>query len=342
MAGRWAEPLTVGSLRLPNRLALAPLAGTSETVYRKICHDFGAGLVVSELISARGIVYDAELTKNYRYLEVHPEESPVALQLFGSEPADFAEAIPRILEDPRFAFVDAIDLNMGCPVPKVVKQGSGSALMLDLPRAEAIAQAAVKACAAYAKSCTAKIRTGWAAGQENCVELAKRLEGAGIAMIAVHGRTREQFYSGQADWSQIAKVVAAVRVPVWGNGDLATAADCSKRWQETGVAGLMIGRAAQGQPWLFRELLRAAATADPASYQAERPTAALWRQTVLTHLDGLCRRLGEETGIREFRTLLSSYIKGLPGATAWRRELMTLSVRDKLEALIVQVAETLV
>ncbi len=200
------HPLQIGNVRLDNNLALAPLAGTSNLAFRPICRRFGAGLTVTELVSARGVCYDPEFRRNWRYLVFDPTERPIAIQLFGSEPKDFANAIRRILEHPLLGQCSMIDLNMGCPVNKIVKAGEGAALMRTPDRAARIIEASVKAADGFNKPVTVKLRKGWDDSHVNAVSFARLAESAGAAALTVHGRTRSQFYGGRADWSVIGEV----------------------------------------------------------------------------------------------------------------------------------------
>ena len=231
------------------------MAGTSDLTFRTICHELGASLGCTELVTARGIRYDPTLLKSYRYLEIDPErEGPAAIQLFGYEPGDFEAAIPLILEHPRLSAAFSIDLNMGCPVNKVVKTGAGSALMKDLPLAASILDASVRAASPYHVPVTVKFRKGWDETTVNCVSFAAMCRDHGASAVTVHARTRDQMYSGAADWEAIAAVVSVLKgsgVPVFGNGDVKSGGDAVRMLATTGADGVMIGRAAQGNPWIF-------------------------------------------------------------------------------------------
>lgn len=319
----WLHPLQIGPVTLPNNLALAPMAGTSDLAFRPICRRLGAGLTVTELVSARGICHDPELRRNYRYLAIDPpREHPVAIQLFGADPADFSQAIARILDHPVLQQCALIDINMGCPVPKVVRGGEGSALMRTPELAAEIIAVAVRAAAG--KPVTVKFRKGWDSQSVNAVAFAQVCEVAGASALTLHARTRDQFYSGQADWSMIAAVKAAVRIPVFGNGDVMDSASARRMFAETGVDGIMIGRAAQGNPWLFSRL--ACELADPP--QPWYPPAPAERLDVmLEHLDGLILRLGEKTGVHEMRQQLVAYLRATPRAAYWKNRAMQAETR---------------
>ena len=252
--GLWND-LKIGNRILCGNVALAPMAGTSDLTFRTICHELGASLGCTELVTARGIRYDPTLLKSYRYLEIDPErEGPAAIQLFGYEPGDFEAAIPLILEHPILSAAFSIDLNMGCPVNKVVKTGAGSALMKDLPLAASILDASVRAASPYHVPVTVKFRKGWDETTVNCVSFASMCRDHGAAAVTIHARTRDQMYSGAADWEAISAVASELKgsgVPVFGNGDVKNGADAIRMLETTGADGVMIGRAAQGNPWIF-------------------------------------------------------------------------------------------
>ncbi|MBP1757205.1 MAG: dus [Firmicutes bacterium] len=354
MPNPYLHPLKIGSVQLANNLALAPMAGTTDATFRPICHELGAGLVVTELVSARGICYDTDLRRSWRYLEIVPAaEKPVAIQLFGADPADFAQAILRIHEHPILAQCDLIDLNMGCPVPKVVRGGEGSALMKDPALAGRIIEAAVRALEQVAsagadrsgagsplvKPVTVKFRKGWDGQQVNAVEFARVCENAGAAAIAVHARTRDQFYSGHADWDIIAAVKQAVNIPVYGNGDLSGPESARRMIDQTGVDGLMVGRAALGNPWIFQQLTTELAE-NPVTELAGSP--AHWTPPsveeraamMLGHLSGLVNRLGEHTGVAEMRKQLAAYLRGTPQAAHWKNLVMQARTAAEVEQIL--------
>jgi len=349
------HPLAIGSLAVSNNVALAPMAGTSDTVYRAICREMGAGLVVTELVSARGICYDPDLKRSWRYLEITPEaERPVAIQLFGADPDDFYRAILRIHEHPVLRQCDLIDLNMGCPVAKVVRGGEGSALMKDPPLAGRIIEASIRALAeiaaagadtgpfsgsgtaAVTKPLTVKFRKGWDDQSVNAPEFARLCQEAGAAAVTIHARTRDQFYSGKADWSIITAVKQAVTIPVYGNGDVIDAPSARRMLQETGVDGLMIGRAAQGNPWIFQEI-----TAELANLPKNGPGPFLGKPTpqaraamIVRHLHGLVARVGERTAVAEMRAQLAYYLRGTPQAAHWKNIAMRAKTVTEVEAFL--------
>lgn len=324
------QSIWIGNCQIANRIALAPMAGITGVTYRRICHRFGAGLVVTELVSARGIRHDPKLRTQYRYLEISPDEQPVAIQLFGADPEDFAIAIERILTHPLLSKCSLIDINAGCPVHKVSTNGSGSALLL---RPEVLGEIMSRSVAAAAQAgipVTAKIRIGWDRERINASEIALRLEAAGASAVFVHGRTRDQLYSGTADWGTIATVKRAVRIPVYGNGDVCSPEDARRMIQETGVDGVMIGRAALGNPWIFRETA-ALLSGSPVS---ARPTVAEKIIIILEHIDGLIEQRGEEVGVREMRKHLAHYLRGTHGVAALKKTAMIAATRAEVAAVL--------
>lgn len=329
-ARTYIREMQIGQIRLANNLALAPLAGTSDLAFRRICSRLGAGLVITELVSARGIIHDLEMKKNWRYLAIDPAAGPVGIQLFGTEPADFAKAVRRILDHPVLAGCSLIDVNMGCPVKKVVKTGAGSALMLTPQKAAAIVKELVKVCGRL--PVTVKIRSGWDMASINAAEFARYLEDAGASGLAVHARTREQMYGGKADWSILTEVKQAVTIPVWGNGDIIDSFSARQMLEQTGVDGLMVGRAAQGNPWIFRQLTQELACA---SYSV--PEAGERLAVIKEHLAGLIESLGERAGVREMRSQLVFYLRGARNAKMLRALVMQAENREQLLAALAKV-----
>ena len=299
----------IGNVKLNGWACLAPMAGVSDLAYRVIAKKMGASLTTAEMVSAKGLYYRNEKTKEM--LKIAPDEHPVALQLFGSDP-DIMAWGAKIMEQ---AGPDFIDINMGCPMQKVVKNGDGSALMKHIPLAAAVIRAMVKA---VHTPVTVKMRLGWSRDTLNAVELAQAAEEAGAAAITVHGRTREDFYTGKADWKEIQKVVDAVKIPVIGNGDVADGKSAKDLMEETGCAAVAIGRAAWGNPWIFREVntyLETGEIIPPPSWEMRL-------QMARRHLHGLCLEKGEYAAVREMRAHASRYFHGLPKATALRQEIM--------------------
>lgn len=309
--------LTIGNVTLDNNIILAPMAGVSDLPFRLLCRELGAGLVCMEMVSAKAIFYNNRNTDSL--MEIHPEEMPVSLQLFGSDPVIISDMAKRIEERP-FAL---LDINMGCPVPKVVNNGEGSALMKNPKLVEEILSSLVKA---VNKPVTVKIRKGFNDENVNAVEIAKIAEACGVAAVAVHGRTREQYYSGHADWDIIARVKQAVKIPVIGNGDVDSAKKAEELLAQTGCDGVMIGRAAQGNPWIFREVAEYLET----GRVPERPTNQEKKELILRHAALQLEYKGEYTGVREMRKHLSWYTVGMPHSAKFRQMINTMETMEEL------------
>lgn len=315
------KPIDIGSCHVDHPVMLAPMAGVSDLAFRILCHRQGAGLVCTEMVSAKAIYYKNKGTDELM-ISV-PEERPLMLQLFGSDPELMAAMAAQVEDGPW----DIIDINMGCPVPKVVKNGDGSALLLDIPRIEAIVSAMTHA---VKKPVTVKIRKGFGLEDECAAEAARAAEAAGAAAITIHGRTREQFYSGQADWSAIRRVKEAVKIPVFGNGDITSAQDAVRMIQETGVDGIAIGRGAKGNPWLFGEIR--AYLQD--GIVPPRPTAHEVGNMILEHLALELTYKPEHVAVREMRKHVAWYTAGLPGSAALRRQVNEIETAVALEEMI--------
>jgi len=290
--------MQIGKIKLANQVILAPMAGVTDLPFRLLAKEMGCGLVYSEMVSDKGLLYKNCHTVDM--LTIDERERPVAIQIFGSDPASMVNAAQFVER----AGADIIDINMGCPTPKIIKNGSGAALMC---RPDLAYQIMVSVVEAVKVPVTVKIRKGWNNGAVNAVEMAKLAEKAGIAAVAIHGRTREQFYSGEADWEIIREVKESISVPVIGNGDIRSPYDAERMLAETGCDGLMIGRAAQGNPWIFRQVVQYLATGEllPA------PTALERLSVMVRHLDMLVECKGEYLGIREMRRHGAWYTKGL-------------------------------
>lgn len=311
--------LRIGDVTLDNNVILAPMAGVTDLPFRLLCREQGAGLVCMEMVSAKAIYFNNKNTEEL--LTIHPKEMPASLQLFGSDPDIVADMAARIEERP-FAI---LDFNMGCPVPKVVNNGEGSALMKNPKLVEKLLTKLVKA---VKKPVTVKFRKGFDDEHINAVEIAKIAESCGVAAVAVHGRTRSQYYSGKADWNIIRQVKEAVKIPVIGNGDVVGAESAKALIEATGCDGVMIGRAAQGNPWIFREVVRYLedGTLLPKPDNAEK------RKVILQHAALQEETKGEYTAVREMRKHLAWYTAGMPHSAHFRGMINSMETMEELLA----------
>lgn len=313
--------LKIGSVELPNPVILAPMAGVSDLPFRLLCREQGAGLVCMEMVSAKAIAYHNRNTE--RLMEINDREHPVSLQLFGSEPDLMAEIAAQIEDKP----FDILDINMGCPVPKIVGNGEGSALMKNPKLIEEII---TKVSRAIKKPLTVKFRKGFDDDHVNAVEIAKIAEASGAAAVAVHGRTREQFYSGTADREIIRQVKEAVSIPVIGNGDVDSPEKAKALLDSTGCDGVMIGRAARGNPWLFHRVAEYLETGK----LLDKPSGEEIKAMMLRHARMQVACKGDYTGIREMRKHISWYTTGLPGSAKLRGKINSVESLQEMEELL--------
>lgn len=322
------KKIKIGTIELQNPLILAPMAGVTDLPFRLLCKEHGCSMMYTEMVSAKAILYKNRNTKTL--MEVHEQEGPVVLQLFGSDPQILSE-IGAEVEDGPYAW---IDINMGCPVPKVVNNQEGSALMKTPKLVEQILSAMVKK---IKKPVTIKIRKGFDKDHINAEEIARIAEYCGVAAVAVHGRTREQFYSGNADWEIIKKVKEAVKIPVIGNGDIFKPEDAAKMMEQTGCDAVMIARGAKGNPWIFSRTLHYLKTGEllplPSGYEIQRQ--------ILRHLDLQIKYKGEYLGIREMRKHVAWYTAGLPHSSVLRNEINQVDTYEQFYHLITRRKEFL-
>ena len=316
-----SNKLKIGNVSLDGNIVLAPMAGVTDLPFRLLCKEQGAGLLCMEMVSAKAIYYHNKNTE--ALMEIDPRENPVSLQLFGSDADIMAEMAKKIEERP----FDILDINMGCPVPKVAGNGEGSALMKNPALVREIVSKVVKA---TVKPVTVKIRKGFDEDHVNAVEIAKIIEDCGAAAVAVHGRTREQYYSGKADWDIIRQVREAVSIPVIGNGDVTGPESARRMLEETGVDGIMIGRAARGNPWIFRQIREYLETGE----LPEKPSYEEVRETMLRHARLQLEYKGEYTGIREMRKHVAWYTAGYPHSARLRARINEVESYEELEELL--------
>ncbi|MDO4308560.1 MAG: tRNA dihydrouridine synthase DusB [Eubacteriales bacterium] len=311
----------IGNVQIDNPFVLAPMAGVTDLPFRKLCKEQGAGLICMEMVSAKAVSFHNRNTE--ALMEIDACEHPVSMQLFGSEPELMAQVAAEIEERP----FDILDINMGCPVPKVVNNGEGSALLKDSALIRKIVTAVSHA---VKKPVTVKVRIGFEGYPVDVVEIAKIIEDSGAAAIAVHGRTRQQYYSGNADWDAIRRVKEAVTIPVIGNGDVDSPLKAEVLLKETGCDAVMIGRAVRGNPWIFREMNHYFTTGE----LLPRPSAEEIREMILRHARAQIGLKGEFTGIREMRKHVAWYTAGMRHSAGLRRESNNIGSYEELEVLI--------
>ena len=316
----YLHELKIGNVELKNNILLAPMAGITDLPFRVICEKFNPGLVYSEMVSSKAIYYGDEKTKKLMNLE--GEKRPVAIQIFGSDPEAMSYAAKYVSN-----IADIIDINMGCPAPKVVKNGDGSRLLLDLTKAKEVMEAVVKNSSVPV---TLKIRKGWDNSNIVALDIAKIAEEVGISAIAIHGRTRTEYYSGEVDLEIIKKVKESVNIPVIGNGNIVDELTAKEMFEKTGVDGIMIGRASIGNPWIFEKIIHYLKTGE----KLEDVTISEKLKIIKEHLNLIIKEKGEIIAIKEFRKHLAAYSKNLPNSSSFRSKINTIEKKDELEKVL--------
>lgn len=316
----YLKSIKIGNVNLDNNIFLAPMAGITDLPFRVICREQGAGLTYTEMVSSKGIYYNDKGTN--QLMNISDGERPVAVQIFGSEPEIMGQIAKKVS-----GYADIIDINMGCPAPKVVKNMDGSRLMLNPPLAGEIVKKVVESSNVPV---TVKIRKGWDDEHVNALEFAKILEANGASAITIHGRTRNQFYTGKADWDIIKLLKENLQIPVIGNGDVCSGEDAKRMFEYTGCDGIMIGRASNGNPWIFREIISYLEDGST----IERPSIDEIKQMIFRHLELLIECKGEYTAIREMRKHIAWYIKGIENAAAIRNAVNSIEDLEELKNYI--------
>lgn len=314
--------MKIGDVKLDNNVFLAPMAGITDLAFRILCREMGAGLVFSEMVSSKGIYYRDEASN--RLLKIDPKERPVAIQIFGSEPEIMGNVVYNYLNNRND--IDIIDINMGCPAPKIVKNGDGSALMQNPKLARSVIRKVVKA---SNKPVTLKIRMGWDHDSINGIEIAKIAEEEGISALTIHGRTRDMFYSGKADWDYIKKVKASISIPVIGNGDIFEPQDGIKMLQYTKCDGIAIGRGSQGNPWIFKRILSLLE-----GKKDKIPTVDEKINTSIKHLELICNIKGERVGVMEMRKHAAWYLKGLKNSNEIKNKINRITKKQEIKDVL--------
>ena len=322
----YLHELKIGNVTLKNNILLAPMAGITNLPFRIICEQYDPGLVCTEMVSSKGLFYHDEKTK--QLLNMENEKRPIAAQIFGNDLEAMKYSAKEVSK-----IADIIDINMGCPAPKIVKNGDGSKLLLDLNLASKIIETVVKEATVPV---TVKMRKGWDNSHIVAVELAKIAEEKGVSAITIHGRTREEFYTGTADWDIIKEVKKAVSIPVIGNGDVKTKEDALAMFEQTKVDGIMIGRASIGNPWIFRQIQE---YLQGKNITKVSKTEKL--QTIMKHIELQVKILGENTGIKEMRKYMTYYLKNLPNATIMRQKINTIQTKQDLETCLTEYFQTI-